>query len=146
MVREIIVATLIIVLGIMFSLFFLLIQVTSQNGQVSVNYYSIRIGRNNCFTVGWNYQDVEGQRCLLGTFRMEGFDLNQISENDLDAPRMVSGSVSGMFSLISSDVSTESLYFRVTAYDIHRQTCSSSSLSQFYCFSMLVGNGKHYCT
>jgi hypothetical protein len=72
---------------------------------------------------------------------MEGLDLNQISTNEIDVPRILTSSVSGMFSLISSDIS-QSTYFRVSAYDIHGSSCSSNALYQFYHFSLLVENGK----
>lgn len=112
------------------------------NAQVSIDYHTVRIGQN-CFSVGWNYANIlAGQSCTMQTFQMEGFNPDQISASALSAPSFVLSSESGSFSLISSDITRDRLYYRVAVYDVNGQACDSTSSFDFYYFSSMLENGK----
>lgn len=110
-----------------------MLQSQSEIGRVSLDYNSVGIGEN-CLTLAWNY---DGQNCIGTAFILQGFDLNQISSDQLETPRWTSSSASGIFTLIASSVL--SLYFRVSATDRNGILCNAAP--QFYYFAMLAETG-----
>ena len=101
------------------------------------NYNYLNIS-GNCLSLSWSY---ERHSCVPATFTLQGFQLQDVSPDMLDAPRVLFTSSFPTFTVTISHIVTERLYFRIIAKDENGYSCDNTSLTEFYDFSVLLQNG-----
>ncbi len=85
-------------------------------------------------TIGWIYNS---STCVPAVFTLEGYDLEDIIEDELDTPGLALNSTSNRVrlpsrSLIDMFNGSSSVYIRLGAYDEFERTCTQDSEIMFY--------------
>ena len=98
-----------------------------------LDYSQFSVGEVNT-TIGWIYNS---STCVPAVFTLEGYDLEDIIEDELDTPGLALNSTSNRVrlpsrSLIDMFNGSSSVYIRLGAYDELGRTCTQDSEIMFY--------------
>ena len=97
----------------------------SQSDRFTFDYNQLDIGPT-CATLGWIHQS---HSCRPATFVIEGFALDDIRANRLDAPRLSFNSTSPSVTFPTSQIVEEIMYFKIYVTDDNGILCNIDSIS-----------------
>ena len=109
----------------------------SKCNSFNYDYHSVEIG-DLCISFSWNYV---GQSCTPVTFILQGFEPEDVRDNQLNAPILSVNSTSATFSLVRSLAVHENLYYRVIGMDDSGTTCVANSLTGYLNYSIILETG-----
>lgn len=108
--------------------------------RLAFDFHAFYIG-SLCSTVKWTYS---GESCNPVLFILQGFQLEQLTSNHLSSPTFSLNSTVPIYTLIRSQVVNENLYYRSFSVNEEGQVCTTSSLQEFFNFTMVSISGKFF--
>ena len=105
---------------------------------MELDYQQLQVDSDN-ITIGWNYNISD---CELSHFTLEGFELDDIRNNNLQEPALVHNSTTNIVTIPLRNVLNNSeLYFRLSAFGENGELCGQDTKSQQIFYNLHTTTG-----